>query len=69
MITLTTPSGIPASRHSSPSRIAVSGVALAGLRMSVFPAANAGASFQAAINSGKFHGTIGAQTPTGSRRV
>ena len=33
------------------------------------PAASAGASFQAAISSGKFQGTIWAQTPTGSRRV
>ena len=32
------------------------GVALAGLRTSVLPAARAGASFQAAMSSGKFHG-------------
>ena len=35
----------------------------------MLPAASAGASFQAAISSGKFQGTIWAQTPTGSRRV
>ena len=67
--TFTTPSGIPASRQISPSIIAVIGVALAGLRIRVLPAASAGASFQAAISSGKFQGTIWAQTPTGSRRV
>ena len=31
------------------------------------PAASAGATFHAAIISGKFHGTIRAQGPTGSR--
>ena len=35
----------------------------------MLPAANAGASLNAAIRSGKFHGTIRPQTPTGSRRV
>ena len=40
--TLTTPSGIPASRQISPSMMAVIGVALAGFRMSVLPAARAG---------------------------
>jgi len=33
------------------------------------PAASAGATFQEAIVSGKFQGTIRATTPTGSRRV
>jgi hypothetical protein len=33
-----------------------------------FPQARAGATFHEAISSGKFHGTIRAQTPTGSRR-
>ncbi len=67
--TLTTPDGKPASSASSPSRSAVSGVCSAGLRTVVQPAASAGPSFQAAISSGKFHGMIWPQTPTGSRRV
>ena len=47
----------------------VSGVCSAGLRISGQPAASAGAIFQIAISSGKFQGTIWAQTPTGSRSV
>ena len=50
-------------------RSAVSGVCSAGLRMIVQPAARAGAIFQASISSGKFHGMICPQTPTGSLRV
>ena len=38
----------------------------AGLSTEVLPQASAGASFQAAISSGKFHGTICAATPSGS---
>jgi hypothetical protein len=53
----------------SASSSAVSGVCSAGLRMRVLPQANAGASLNAAITSGKFHGTIWAHTPTGSRSV
>jgi hypothetical protein len=37
--------------------------------MMVQPAASAGAIFSAAIMSGKFHGTIWAATPIGSRRT
>ena len=33
------------------------------------PVASAGASFQAAMSSGKFHGMIWPTTPTGSGRV
>ncbi len=40
--TVKTPSGMPASSASSPSRIAVSGVSSAGLRTTVLPAASAG---------------------------
>ncbi len=67
--TLTTPGGKPASRASSPRRIAVSGVQLAGLRMHVLPAARAGPSFQLAMFMGKFQGTIRPTTPIGSRSV
>ncbi len=37
----------------------------AGLSTTVFPAASAGAIFQASISSGKFHGMIWAATPSG----
>ena len=60
---------MPASSASSPSRIAVSGEYEAGLRIAVFPAASAGATFQEAIRSGKFQGTISPTTPIGSRSV
>ncbi|WJE00859.1 hypothetical protein QR300_35665 [Streptomyces antimycoticus] len=45
------------------------GVVCAGLSTTVFPAAIAGAAFNTAISSGKFHGASCAHTPTGSRRV
>ena len=67
--TLSTPAGNPTSRASSPRRSALSGVCSAGFSTVVQPAASAGAIFHAAIISGKFHGTIWPQTPTGSRRV
>ena len=44
---------------------AVKGVNSAGFSTSVLPAASAGAIFQASISSGKFHGMICPQTPTG----
>src|SRR5207248_1022643 len=46
------PGGKPASAISSKSRIAVSGVVSAGLRMQQFPAASPGASFHAAMSNG-----------------
>ena len=61
--------GRPASRASSAKRSALSGVSSAGLSTTVLPAASAGASFHAAIVSGKFHGTIRPTTPSGSRTV
>ncbi len=45
----------------------MSGVFDAGLSTTLLPIASAGASFQTAITSGKFHGTMPAHTPTGSR--
>ena len=42
------------------------GVCSAGLSTTQLPAAKAGASFQAAIRSGKFHGMIWPTTPSGS---
>ena len=66
---VSTPSGRPASRASSPSRIAVSGVSSAGLSTTVLPAASAGAKPQPAIGIGKFHGTMMPTTPSGSWKV
>ena len=42
------------------------GVCSAGFNTTQFHAANAGASFQVAIKSGKFQGIICATTPSGS---
>ncbi len=67
--TFSTPSGTPASAASSAARIVVSGVCSAGLTITELPAASAGPIFQAAIMSGKFHGTTAATTPTGSRVI
>ena len=67
--TLNTPSGTPASSASSASRSADSGVSSAGFTTSVQPQARAGAIFHMPIISGKFHGTMAATTPTGSRTV
>ncbi len=62
----TTPSGNSASWQISASSSAVSGVVSAGLRIAVLPQASAGASFHAAISSGKFQGTIWPTTPSGA---
>jgi hypothetical protein len=67
--TLSTPGGRPASSPSSAMRTAVSGVSIAGLITMVFPAASAGAPFQATMIIGKFHGRIAPTTPSGSRSV
>src|SRR5271155_63031 len=64
--TLTTPSGSPASSIASISTPNSSGALGAGLSTTVQPAANAGPSFNAAMNSGVFHGTMAPTTPTGS---
>ena len=50
-------------------RSADSEVSSAGFITMVQPQASAGASFHMPIISGKFHGTIAATTPTGSRTV
>ena len=61
----TTPSGNPACWQTCANNNAVSGVVSAGFSTTVFPAASAGAIFQASINSGKFQGIIWPTTPTG----
>ena len=60
-----TPSGSRSPISWANSRIEA-GVCSAGLRTTQLPAAIAGASFQVAISSGKFHGMICATTPSGS---
>ena len=65
----TTPSGNAGFLHQFTQSQPESGVCSAGLITTVQPVANAGPSFQAAINSGKFQGIICPTTPTGSRRV
>ena len=67
--TFKTPAGIPASSASSASASAVIGASGAGLWTTVLPQARAGAIFHEAIVSGKFHGVMTAQTPSGSRTV
>ena len=62
----TTPGGIPEASIISANFNAVKEVVSAGLRTTVFPAASAGAIFQAAMSKGKFHGIIWPATPRGS---
>jgi hypothetical protein len=68
-ITVSTPSGRPASRASSPMRTAVIGVSSAGLTTTQLPAASAGAMPQPRIGIGKFQGTMIPTTPSGSWKV
>ena len=60
---------MPASSASSAKSKAERGDASAGLRTTEQPTASAGATFQTAIVSGKFQGTIAATTPAGSRWI
>ena len=63
--TLSTPGGKPASTARRPRSVTDAGVSSLGLMMQVLPHAIAGAIFQVAIISGKFHGLIAATTPAG----
>ena len=63
--TFTTPGGTPASSYKAASAYAVNGVSLAGLRITVQPAASAGAILRVAMAAGKFHGVIRTQMPMG----
>src|SRR5215469_10577064 len=65
--TFSTPGGMPASTASSATLTALSGDFSDGLSTSELPAASAGPIFQAAMASGKFHGTMAPTTPSGSR--
>ena len=60
----TTPSGKPACWQTSANNNAVSGVVSAGFSTTVFPAASAGAIFQANISNGKFQGITCPTTPS-----
>mmetsp|Transcript_15706 Transcript_15706/g.37190 ORF Transcript_15706/g.37190 Transcript_15706/m.37190 type:complete len:203 (-) Transcript_15706:305-913(-) len=63
--TLSTPAGTVSLMSSMSAMIEV-GVCSAGLSTTQFPAARAGATFHAAMTSGKFHGMIWPTTPSGS---
>ena len=62
---LRTPGGSRSATRSIQTRIEA-GVCSAGFSTTQLPAASAGASFQQAISSGKFHGMIWPTTPRGS---
>ena len=64
-MTFRTPAGRPASDITAANSWEVSGVRLADLSTMVQPAATAGAIFRVAMASGKFHGVISRQGPTG----
>ena len=64
LIMFTTPAGSSASSSNSANFSAVSGVVSAGFNTTVLPQAKAGAIFQAAIKSGKFHGITCPTTPS-----
>ena len=65
VITLSTPSGSPASARIPASASIDSGVWAAGLITIVQPAATAGPILRVPMAIGKFHGVISRQTPTG----
>jgi hypothetical protein len=67
--TLTTPAEMPASSTSFMNSRSDADGNSDGLTTIVLPAASAGASFHVVRNSGEFHGTIAATTPSGSQRV
>ena len=64
---LNTPGGMPEREMISASAQAQPGTMSAGLRTTQLPKASAGATFQAGMAMGKFHGVISPTTPTGSR--
>ena len=69
VMTLSTPSGRPASRRMSAAANALNGVRPAGLSTIVHPAAMAGPILRVAMASGKFHGVIIRHGPTGCLSV
>lgn len=69
MTTPITPGGNPASRASSARRTEEAGACGGGLRITVLPAASAGASFQEPRESAPLNGVSAATTPSGSRVI
>jgi hypothetical protein len=67
--TLNTPGGTPAASAICAMATAEKGVLMEGRRMTVQPAARAGATFRAGIAAGKFHGVSAAAGPTGAWRT
>ena len=67
MTRLSTPVGSPARWTMSASAHGDAGTSSAGLKITQFPNASAGAIFHAGIANGKFHGVIRPTTPTASR--
>src|SRR5699024_512452 len=63
---LSTPAGTPAALAMSPSTSSGSSVTSEGLSTTGQPAASAGATFQAVVTMGKFHGTMSELMPTGT---
>ena len=68
-ITLTTPSGKPASSTHCAISNASSGVSGDGFTTTAHPASRAGASFDMIVTWGTFHGAIAPTTPTASCRT
>ena len=66
LTTLITPAGTISSISSISLRIDHGVGGVAGFNTTALPAASAGASFHAAISSGKLNGMIGPTTPSGS---
>lgn len=64
---MNTPSGTPAAANASANTVADDGVSSDGFTTTALPHANAGATFHVNNNSGRFHGTTTATTPTGLR--
>ena len=67
--TLIAPFGNPACSTSGITSSIDAEVISEGLMTTVFPAAIAGPTAIRAVNTGEFHGTITATTPSGSRTV
>ncbi len=63
---LTTPGGSPISTSASPRRNELTGASGDGFRTMGAPATRAAPSFMQVMNSGTFHGTTPAATPTGT---
>ena len=64
-MTFNTPAGTPQAKAISARMSVLTGVSGEGLSTIEQPAASAGATFQVAAASGKFHGVIAATTPMG----